>query len=110
MDVADDVQAGVTGGHSQVVRMVARVFFVDDVVQYVADGVDFIGIGTQGIHVDVEVHLVAVLQFIFQDIEGGVDIGQVSRVRDFGVNRAEQPSRAVVVDADVVDADDVLAL
>lgn len=36
-----------------------------------------------------------------------MDFDEVSLVRDFGVNRAEHAARAVVVDADVVDADDV---
>ena len=39
-----------------------------------------------------------------------MDVGQVGRVRDFGVEGTEHPARAVVVDADVVDADDVIGI
>ena len=87
--------------------MIAGIFFVDDLVQNASDGVDLVDVRAERVHMDIDFHVVLVLQFVFQDVQGGVDFDQVGFIRDFGVDRAEHAARAVVVDADVVDADDV---
>ena len=109
VDVADDVQAGVARRDAQVVRVIAGISFVDDFIQDVADVVDLVDVRAERVHVDVDFHVVFILQFIFQYVQRGVDFGQVGLVRDFGVDGTEHAARSVVVDADVVDADDVFA-
>ena len=107
VDVAANVQAGVARRDAQVVRVIAGIPFVDNFIQNVADVVDFVDICAERIHVDVDFHVVFILQFIFQYVQRGVDFSQVSLIRDFGVDGTEHAARTVVVDADVVDADDV---
>lgn len=73
--------------------MIAGIFFVDDLVQNASDGVDLVDVRAERVHMDVDFHVVLVLQFVFQDVQGGVDFDQVGFIRDFGVDRAEHAAR-----------------
>ena len=48
--------------------MITGIFFVDDLIQDVADVVDFVDVCAERVHVDIDFHMVLVLQFVFQDV------------------------------------------
>ena len=49
--------------------MIAGISFVDNLIQDVTDLVDLMDIRTERIHVDVDFHMIFILQFIFQYIQ-----------------------------------------
>ena len=110
MEVADNIRMARTGSEAEIIRMILGIFRLDQRVDIVAHGRNDFLIRAERIHVNIDIDLEFLFQNILQFIDSRMDFYDIGRIRHFHVDGSIGTTGAVVVDFQVMDADDIGAV
>ena len=107
VQVTDNIRVARTGSKAEIVRMILGIFRLDQRIDIMLHGRDDFLVCAKGIHVDIDIDLEFFFQDVFQFVYGRMDFHNIRRIGYFHMNGSIRAPGTVVVDLQIVDADDI---